>query len=229
MKNKTILLVEDDTALRIGLSFDLEAEGYEVIGAGNCKEAREAMEQKDFQMAIFDGNLPDGDGFTLCRELKVLKDVPVMFLTARDLISDQVKGFDAGADDYVTKPFSNILLRKRVEAILKRASGSKKSKVYEDGYLYVDFDNFISKKEDISIALTPTEFKLLQVLMVNGGSVVTRQMILEKLWDNNGNFVDEHALTVNINRVRSKIEAKDHKYIKTVYGLGYTWIGERFE
>lgn len=229
MKKNTILILEDDNGLRIGLTFDLEAEGYEVIAVSSCRMALEAVEKSSIDLAILDVNLPDGDGFQVCREIKKLQDIPVIFLTARDLIIDQVNGFEAGADDYVTKPFSNVLLRKRVQAILKRTTSAKKDKVYEDGYLYIDFDNFISKKGNEILSLTPTEFKLLQVLMTNGGSVVTRQMILEKLWDNSGNFVDEHALTVNINRVRSKLEDKEHKYIKTVYGLGYTWIGEHFE
>ena len=229
MKKNTILILEDDNGLRIGLTFDLEAEGYEVIAVSSCRMALEAVEKSSIDLAILDVNLPDGDGFQVCREIKKLQDIPVIFLTARDLIIDQVNGFEAGADDYVTKPFSNILLRKRVQAILKRTTSAKKDKVYEDGYLYIDFDNFISKKGNEILSLTPTEFKLLQVLMTNGGSVVTRQMILEKLWDNIGNFVDEHALTVNINRVRSKLEDKEHKYIKTVYGLGYTWVGEHFE
>lgn len=229
MKKNTILILEDDNGLRIGLTFDLEAEGYEVIAVSSCRMALEAVEKSSIDLAILDVNLPDGDGFQVCREIKKLQDIPVIFLTARDLIIDQVNGFEAGADDYVTKPFSNVLLRKRVQAILKRTTSAKKDKVYEDGYLYIDFDNFISKKGNEILSLTPTEFKLLQVLMTNGGSVVTRQIILEKLWDNSGNFVDEHALTVNINRVRSKLEDKEHKYIKTVYGLGYTWIGEHFE
>lgn len=229
MNNKKILLLEDDNSLRIGLTFDLEAEGYEVIAVSNCDMALKAMEKSNIDLAILDVNLPDGDGFQVCREIKELKDVPVIFLTARDLIIDQVNGFEAGADDYVTKPFSNVLLRKRVQAILKRSEGNERGKVYDDGYLHIDFDNFISKKDNEILSLTPTEFKLLQILMINGKSVVTRQMILEKLWDNCGNFVDEHALTVNINRVRSKIEDKEHKYIKTVYGLGYTWVGEGFE
>ena len=229
MKKNTILILEDDNGLRIGLTFDLEAEGYEVIAVSSCRMALEAVEKSSIDLAILDVNLPDGDGFQVCGEIKKLQDIPGIFLTARDLIIDQVNGFEAGADDYVTKPFSNVLLRKRVQAILKRTTSAKKDKVYEDGYLYIDFDNFISKKGNEILSLTPTEFKLLQVLMTNGGSVVTRQMILEKLWDNSGNFVDEHALTVNINRVRSKLEDKEHKYIKTVYGLGYTWIGEHFE
>lgn len=227
MIKDTILLLEDDATLRIGLTFDLEAEGYEVIPVGSCKEALEAIDLNAIQLAILDVNLPDGDGFSVCKELKKKQEAPVIFLTARDLVVDQVNGFEAGADDYITKPFSNILLRKRVQAVLKRGKGSTIKKVYEDSYLYIDFENFIAKKNNEVFALTPTEFKLLHVLIAQAGSVVTRQMLLEKLWDNSGNFVDEHALTVNINRLRSKVEDKDHKYIKTVYGLGYTWKGEK--
>ena len=169
MKKNTILILEDDNGLRIGLTFDLEAEGYEVIAVSSCRMALEAVEKSSIDLAILDVNLPDGDGFQVCREIKKLQDIPVIFLTARDLIIDQVNGFEAGADDYVTKPFINVLLRKRVQAILKRTTSAKKDKVYEDGYLYIDFDNFISKKGNEILSLTPTEFKLLQVLMTNGG------------------------------------------------------------
>lgn len=174
MNKNTILLLEDDNGLRIGLAFDLEAEGYEVIAVSTCRDALEAVEIRNIDLAILDVNLPDGDGFQLCREIKQLQDIPVIFLTARDLIVDQVNGFESGADDYVTKPFNNVLLRKRVQAILKRVGSGKKGKVYDDGYLYIDFENFISKKNNDILSLTPTEFKLLQVLMSNSGAVVTR-------------------------------------------------------
>lgn len=227
MEDVNILLLEDDPVLRTGLTFDLEAEGYCIITADTYKSAIDVAGANTIHLAILDVNLPDGDGFEFCKKLKELQPVPVIFLTARDLIEDQVRGFEAGADDYVTKPFSNVLLRKRVQAVLKRGGGIHSNKGYHNGYLSIDFENFIVKKQNQPFSLTPTEFKLLQLLIANAGNVLTRQMILEKLWDNSGNFVDEHALTVNINRLRSKLEDREHKYIKTVYGLGYTWEDER--
>ncbi|MDO5294529.1 MAG: response regulator transcription factor [bacterium] len=226
MNKKRILLLEDDKSLRIGLSYDLEAEGYEVLDCGSCEEALVFAKKTPIDLAILDVNLPDGDGFFTCLEIKKEQDIPVIFLTARDLIQDEIKGFEVGADDYITKPFSNILLRKRVHAVLKRCGEPSNSLLYDDGYLMVDLQNFIARIGEDTLTFTPTEYKLLSVLILNNGTVVTRQMILEKLWDHSGNFVDEHALTVNINRIRSKIEKSDRKYIKTVYGLGYTWTGE---
>lgn len=225
----TILLLEDDTVLRMGIAFDLEAEGYQIIATNTCAAAIEAIKNRIIHLAILDVNLPDGDGFTCCRKIKEIKDIPVIFLTARDMMNDEINGFEVGADDYITKPFSNIILRKRVQAVLKRFTSSIQDDKYVDDYLYIDFNNYICKKQNQPLSLTPTEFKLLKLLIINSGNVVTRQMILEKLWDNRGNFVDEHALTVNVNRVRSKLESQKHKYIKTIYGLGYTWIGEKFE
>lgn len=227
MFEQRILLLEDDAILRAGLTFDLQEEGYQVVAVKRCKEAVQYGEMDKIDLAILDINLPDGDGREVCKKLKQLQNVPVIFLTAKDLVEDQIIGFEAGADDYVVKPFSNILLRKRIQAILKRNIPNFSENKYNDGYLMVDFQNFIASKNGESLMITPTEYKLLQILIVNVGSVVTRQMLLEKLWDNSGNFVDEHALTVNINRLRNKIEQNGRKYIRTVYGLGYTWEGER--
>jgi len=222
-----ILLVEDDKGLRIGLSYDLEADGYEVIAVGSGREALEKVKKMEIHLAILDVNLPDINGFVLGGEIKNINDVPIVFLTACDLIQDQVKGFEIGADDYITKPFSNVVLRKRIKAVLKRCSSNHFEDFYADGFLTIHFNQMTIQKKSENITLTPTEFKLLKVLVANAGNIVTRQLLLEKLWDNDGNFVDEHALTVNINRLRSKIETDSHKYIKTVYGLGYLWVGEK--
>lgn len=219
----TILLIEDDTALRDGLSFDLSAEGYHILSAENGKTAAALLEQSA-DLVLLDINLPDTDGFLLCRAIKKQKNIPVVFLTCRDLEADELCGFDCGADDYVTKPFSMPLLRKRIAAVLKR-NGS--NHVYSDGFLKIDFEKHTAYAGEKGISFTPTEYKLLQIFISNGGSVLTRRILLEKLWDNENNFVDEHTLTVNINRIRSKIEEDNRKYIKTVYGIGYIWNGEK--
>ncbi len=219
-----ILIVEDDTALRTGLTFDLKAEGYRVLTVENGKTAL-SMIENSVELVLLDVNLPDMDGYAVCRKIKAAFNIPVIFLTARDMEQEQIQGFECGADDYVTKPFSNQLLRKRIAAVLKRYGGG--NSMYEDDYLKVDFDRFTASIEGKSITFTPTEYRLLKIFMSNAGNVLTRQLLLEKLWDNEGNYVDEHALTVNINRLRGKIESRGHSYIKTVYGIGYIWSGDR--
>lgn len=218
----TILIIEDDNALRSGLEFDLAAEGYSVVTAENGKTALERLDSAD--IALMDVNLPDMEGFELCRELKNKKNIPVIFLTCRDLEADELNGFSSGADDYITKPFSLPVLRKRISAVLKR--NEVLGDVYSDGFLTVDFTKLTASAGGKNISFTPTEYNLLNIFIKSKGSVLTRQILLEKLWDGKGNFVDEHTLTVNINRIRGKIEDDDHKYIKTVYGIGYVWNGE---
>lgn len=224
-----ILIVEDDQSLREGLSYELSEEGYEILETDTCTQALLRLESKLPDLTIIDVNLPDGDGYSLCQQIKKSQDVPVIFLTAKDLVEEQLQGFEAGADDYVTKPFNILLLRKRIEAVLKRAGGENAGNRYEDAYMKIDFDHYVAEIQERRVDFTPTEYKLLWILFQNRGHVVTRQMILDRLWDLEGNFVEEHALTVNINRIRNKLENEEHKYIKTVYGLGYTWGGETYE
>lgn len=220
-----ILIVEDDKGLNDGLVYDLQEEGYQVFSALTAFLALEIFKVQDVDLVLLDGNLPDSDGFTLCSQMKKLRDVPVIFLTARDLEKDEMRGFDCGADDYITKPFSMVLLHKRISAVLKRTDKTNMSKGYSDGFLTVDFDTTNVTLNGTPLALTPTEYKLIKLFIDNKGKVLTRQIILERLWDANGNFVDEHALTVNIGRLRGKLEKDGHKYIKTVYGMGYMWDG----
>lgn len=225
---KKILVVEDNIALSTGLKFDLEREGYEAHAAYNSRQAREIVKEIDFHLIVLDINLPDGNGFELCKWIKEFKDIPLIFLTACDMEEDTIKGFELGADDYITKPFNMEIFRRRIAAVLKRCERGGTENIYNDGYLMVDFDKLMVIRENKTFTLTSSEYKLLKIFTVNGGKVLTRQMLLQKLWDNDGNFVDEHALTVNVNRIRNKIESKAHKYIKTVYGMGYMWVGERF-
>ncbi|MBU5484840.1 response regulator transcription factor [Clostridium sp. MSJ-11] len=224
---KRILIIEDDQMLSSGLRFDLEADGYVVNTAYTIKQALESIEHKEYDLIVIDVNLPDGNGFFLCSKIKERKDIPIIFLTACDMESDQIKGFDLGADDYITKPFSMPLFRKRVSVVLKRNENANIKNLYSDGYLIINFDTLEAIKDSETISLTATEYKLLKLFISNAGIVLTRQIFLERLWDNDGNFVDEHTLTVNINRLRSKIESPNHKYIKTIYGMGYQWAGEK--
>lgn len=218
-----ILLIEDDNALNAGLSYALEAEGHQVVSSKSLRQGVALLDESQIDLLLLDGNLPDGDGFELCKRVKAAYHIPVILLTARDMDKDEIRGFEAGADDYVKKPFSLPVLFKRLEVAL-RNYGEKKSSEYNDGFLRLDFGKGIAEKKGEALALTATEFKILALFLSNENQVITKTVFLEKIWDCQGNFVDEHVVPVNINRLRTKIEDAEHKYIKTVYGMGYQWI-----
>ena len=225
-----ILVVEDDLPLSTGLCFELDTSGYLTVAAYNCQKALKLIKIDHFDLAILDINLPDGDGFDLCREIKMNQpELPVLFLTAKDLEQDVLKGFDLGADDYITKPFHMQILKRRVEVALRRGTGSIKASEegYDDGFLRLDFHTLTAVRNGEQQPITPNEYKLLRLLTAHAGNLVTRQLLLEKLWDCDGNYVDDHTLTVTMNRLRSKIEDADHSYIRTVRGMGYIWTGEK--
>lgn len=228
MSMERILVVEDDLALSTGLCFELDAAGYITQPAYNCRKAEYLVEQEKFSLALLDVNLPDGNGFDLCRKIKDrMPEMPVIFLTANDLEEDVLNGYDLGAEDYVTKPFRMPILLKKVEVALRRggASAGKQTEetCYRDDFLQIDFEALTAVCGGEKLSITPNEYKLLRVLVANAGNVVTRRMLLEKLWDCNGNFIDDHTLTVTMNRLRAKIEDEEHIYVKTVRGMGYIW------
>ena len=213
-----IMLVEDDAYLRDGLCELLEKEGYAVESACNCSEGRNIFNKSVFNLVILDVMLPDGNGLELCTEIRNQgDDVPILFLTACDEEFQIVRGLDAGADDYVTKPFRLLELLSRVRALLRRRTGST---VYQNNDLFVDVSTMSVKKNGENVILTPTEFQILSVLIQNSGIIVTRNNMLEKIWDCDGNFIDDNTLSVHISRLRDKIGA-DH--ITTVRGTGYRW------
>lgn len=222
-----ILVVEDDAMLNSGLCYNLELDEYKAVPVHDSATAMEKVKGEAFDLLILDVNLPDEDGFELCKKIKAAKDIPVVFLTARDLEADVMEGFDLGADDYITKPFNINIFRKKVAAVLKRAKRSQDQGLYECGDLMIDFDKLTAAVRDEPVILTPTEYKILKIFTGNPDILLNRQVLLEKLYDVDANFVDEHALTVNINRLRGKIETKDRKYIRTVYGMGYVWAGDK--
>ena len=224
---KRILVVEDDVMLNSGLCYNLELDAYKAVPAHDAAAALEKIRDKTFDLVIMDVNLPDGDGFELCKKISAARDIPIIFLTARDLEADVVKGFDLGADDYIAKPFNINIFRKKVAAVLKRSGEPASQKLYLCGDLVIDFDKLTAAIKDEPVVFTPTEYKILKIFTSNPNVLLTRQVLLEKLYDVDSNFVDEHALTVNINRLRNKIEAGDKKYIKTVYGMGYLWAGDK--
>lgn len=221
-----ILVVEDDQLLNKTLSYNLSAVGYSVDGAMSKAVAIRFLEKQDYDLIVLDVNLPDGNGFDICHEVKERRpDTAVIFLTANDMESDMLKGFELGADDYVTKPFPISVFQKKVSALLNRISAQSGGDFYNDGNLYINFSELSACLAGQPITLTSLEYRLLKVLTRNSQTVLTRQVLLEKLWDVDENYVDEHALTTTISRIRSKIETNQHSYIKTVYGMGYMWIG----
>lgn len=223
-----ILVVEDDRLLNSTLCYNLTTAGYLVEAALTKANAIGQTEKQNYELIVLDVNLPDGNGFDFCREIKERRpDTAVIFLTANDMESDMLKGYELGADDYVTKPFPMSVFQKKVSALLARIRKHSGGDFYNDGNLFINFTEMTATLNGEGISFTPMEYRLLKVLTKNPQVVLTRQVLLEKLWDIDGNFVDEHALTSTISRVRNKIENPDHAYIKTVYGMGYMWIGGR--
>lgn len=220
---KKILLIEDDKDLNAGLSYDLEMEHYKVRAAFTLGEGIRLLEEDPADLILLDGNLPDGDGFDFCKSVKAQQDIPVILLTARDMEQDEMRGFDCGADDYITKPFKMPILHRRIQAALRKSGAKETDSSYDDGYLKIDFDRLTAVRDGEALALTPTEYKILRLLTANPDKVMTKRLLLEKIWDSSGNYVDEHAVAVNINRLRKKIESDGRSCIKTLYGMGYQW------
>ena len=221
-----ILVVEDDRLLNTTLCYNLSTAGYDVDAALSKSIAERLCGKQSYDLIVLDVNLPDGNGFDFCRELKERNsDTAVIFLTANDMESDMLKGYELGADDYVTKPFPMSVFQKKVSVLLARIKKQSGGDCYNDGNLYVNFSEMAATLNEKAISFTPLEYRLLKVLTRNPQIVLTRQVLLEKLWEIDGNFVDEQALTSAISRIRGKIEQPDKSYIKTVYGMGYMWIG----
>ena len=221
-----ILVVEDDKLLNSTLCYNLSMSGYDVDSALSKGAAMSFFTEEKYGLAVLDVNLPDGSGFDLCSEMKKKNpDTAVIFLTARDMESDQLRGFELGADDYVIKPFPINVFQKKVSALLSRIQKQNAIDCYDDGNLFINFSEMSAALAGEDISFTAMEYRILKILTANMQIVLTRRILLEKLWDTDGNFVDEHALTCAISRIRAKIEAGSFQYIKTVYGMGYMWVG----
>ncbi|MCC0652546.1 MULTISPECIES: response regulator transcription factor [unclassified Clostridioides] len=226
---KKILVVEDDTILNKTLSYNLNEEGYMVISKFTAISALESIVKHKFDLIILDVNLPDRSGFDLCKKIKENYDIPIIFLTANDMEYDMIKGYELGALDYITKPFNINVFKQKVRALLNHITTKTKQDCYDDGYLKINFSEFCAYINDNQIVFTPLEYRTLKLFIENPKTILTRKILLEKLWDIDANFVDEHTLTSVISRIRSKIEKDSSQYIKTVYGMGYMWIGEKNE
>ena len=221
-----ILVVEDDRLLNSTLCYNLTTVGYQVDAALTKADAIGQTEKQNYELIVLEVNLPDGNGFDFCREIKERRpDTAVIFLTANDMESDMLKGFELGADDYVTKPFPISVFQKKVSALLSRITKQSGGDFYDDGNLLINFSELTAALSGQAVTFTPLEYRLLKVLTSNSKQVLTRGQLLEKLWDAEENYVDEHALTSAISRIRGKIEVNGYQYIKTVYGMGYMWIG----
>ena len=220
-----ILVVEDDWEMNQGICFVLKENGYDTVSAHSIGEGRKAYEENGAVLVLLDVNLPDGEGFEFCEWLRVRSSVPVLFLTARDLEEDVLKGYEMGAEDYVTKPFSMKILLKKISVILKR-SGEEQGRIFDDGFLRIDLARAKAEVKGQICPVTPTEFRILQEFLSHKGQLLTYEVLLDRLWYSGSQFVDRHALAVNINRLRGKIEDKEHRYISNVYGMGYQWIGQ---
>ena len=214
-----ILLLEDDEALGRGIGMALETPDCTVTHCGTRPQAADILQRMVFDLLIFDINLPDGSGLELLRTLRRNGSLtPAILLTANDLELDQVTGLEAGADDYITKPFSLAVLRARVNAQLRRSAPVNQDRVELSGFVF-DFARLEFFKDGILIDLSRTEQRLLRLLVENRGRTLPRELLLEKVWDG-GEFVDENALSVAVRRLRAKL---GNAPIKTVYGVGYTW------
>ncbi|MGP0584162.1 response regulator transcription factor [Paenibacillus timonensis] len=220
----SILIVEDDVGLNKGIALTLARDGVAVEQAYDLAGAEERFAAGGIDLVLLDVRLPDGSGLDFCAKLREASRVPVIFLTANDMESDIVMGFEMGGDDYITKPFSLMVLRSRVMAVLRRCDPGREDKV-NIGSLAFDFGKMDYRKEGAAISLSVTEQKLLKALVNHRGQVLPREQLIYLVWGQDSDFVDENALTVTIKRLRAKIEEDPAapQYIKTVYGLGYLW------
>lgn len=238
----TILLLEDDPDLRESVASALAEAGYGVLAARSLAEAESLVRQHSFELALLDVNVPasdsdsvsfrasnsdsvspqgNSDGFSFCRWLTARRHVAVCFLSARDLEEDVLTGYTLGACDYVTKPFSMKVLLAKLAVLLGRAP--QQALVVDDGWLRIDFDLGTVMRAGEAVRLSPTELKLLRVLVDHRGQLLTYGVLLDALWNVGVELADKHALAVNVNRLRKRIEDDAHSYIANVYGMGYLW------
>lgn len=220
---ETILIVEDDKALNQGLCKALKGEGRKVISCGDLKSAGSQLLCGAVSLVLLDVNLPDGSGLALLRQIKEeTPQTPVILLTANDTDVDMVDGLERGADDYITKPFSLAVLRARVNTQLRKHGIRDREKaVCLQGFTF-DFANMRFLAKGKAVELSKTEQKLLRVLVENRGTVVSRETLMDRVWTDGAEYVDENALSVAVKRLRDKLGAQEA--IKTVYGIGYSWV-----
>lgn len=218
-----IFLLEDDEAIGIGLKYSLENEGYTVTLAKSIAEAMRIINERNFSLYILDINLPDGNGYDVCRKVKEKGDFPVIFLTAYDDEVNVVMGLELGADDYIAKPFRVRELMARIKSVMRRFGKDKSDQIIKLGDVTVNLNEAKVTKNKTDVILTAMEYRLLLTFLNNRGKVLSRNKLLEEIWDVDGDFVNDNTLTVYIKRLRDKIERDPTcpSIIRTVRGLGY--------
>ena len=221
---KTVLISEDDIDLAEGIELSLQSEELNFVICSTIADARTVIPKQKIDLMIFDINLPDGNGLEFCREVKQKVSIPIALLTAKDMELDIVKGLESGADDYITKPFSLMVLRARIRALLRR-SPARNEPEYKDSIFLFRFEIMEFYKNGISIELSKTEQRILYLLISNPNIIITRERLLEWVWPEGTEYVEDNALSVAIRRLRDKLEddSSNPQYIKTVYGKGYMW------
>ena len=217
-----IIIVEDDAALAAGLGRALASEQCDIRICGRLADAEKLMTGSVPVLVILDVNLPDGSGYDFLERLRQHSDVPVILLTANDMEADIVSGLEMGADDYITKPFSLAVLRARVNTQLRRKA-TRQTAVCIGRYRF-DFRRMEFYADGRPVELSKTEQKLLRIFVENRGITLSRSDLVDRVWTDGAEYVDENALSVTVKRLRDKLGAKDD--IKTVYGRGYMWVKE---
>lgn len=219
---RKILLVEDNEIIVKGLKYLLEQEKFDIKIAKNIVEAKTMIKKQKFDLYLLDITLPDGDGYEICQYVKKQKDVPVIFLTAKDEELNVVQGLDMGADDYIIKPFRNRELISRIKSVLRRYYHDEiNENQIKCRDVIIDSNKAVVYKAGKEIIFTSLEYKILYMLISNKNILLTREQILDKIWDVAGNFVNDNTLTVYIKRIRNKLDDKEGKFIQTVRGIGY--------
>ncbi len=218
-----IQIVEDDKALSDGITMTLQQQNTEFVQSDTIKQAKTDFLEYEIELIILDINLPDGSGYEYLKWIRQKSNLPVLILTANDMEMDEVMGLNLGADDYMTKPFSLAVLRARIQALLRR--GNNRGSVYIEDKFCFDFERQQFQIGEQKIIFSPNEQKLLKLFIENRGILLTREVMIERIWSVDGEFVDENALSVTVNRLRSKLENKKEgvSFIQTIYGQGYMW------
>ncbi|PWL87516.1 MAG: DNA-binding response regulator [Escherichia coli] len=218
-----ILILEDDFAIAMGLEYSLKNEGYAVTVCNTVAQAKEAIEKNKFSLYVLDLTLPDGNGYDVCKLIKSQGDLPVIFLTAFDDEVNVVMGLELGADDYISKPFRIKELLARIKSVLRRYTNDSNDGKIQIKNIKINTNEARVFKNGKEIVLTAMEYRLLLILINNRGKILSRNQLLEEIWDVSGDFVNDNTLTVYIKRLRDKIEDEpdNPQIVKTVRGMGY--------
>ena len=221
---KTILVVEDDHKLNNGICLALKSEEYTFIQCQTLADADTVWEREKLALILLDVDLPDGNGIGFVKKIRQKSQVPIILITVNNMELDIVMGLEAGANDYITKPFSLMVLRARVAVQLREDKTAAGGHFKQDLFDF-DFEKMEYLRDGNTVELSKTEQKLLKILCENQGAIVKRSYLIDEVWQGDSEYVEEHALTVAIKRLRDKLEqdSANPEYIKTVYGIGYTW------